>query len=52
MKWTGEVATVAGGNGYAADPAKLDWQKKTRGDPSKRLAFAADRERRLAVIGG
>ncbi|MEO6247145.1 MAG: CRISPR-associated endonuclease Cas1 [Sphingomicrobium sp.] len=42
IKWTGEVATVAGGNGYAADPAKLDWQKETRGNPAKRHAFAAN----------
>jgi CRISPR-associated protein Cas1 len=41
VKWTGEVATVAGGNGYAADPAKLEWQKGTRSDPVKRLSFAA-----------
>ena len=49
VKWTGEVATVAGGNGYAADPAKLDWQKETRGDPSKRLSFAADLIRQKVV---
>ena len=42
IRRTGEVATVAGGNGYAADRAKLDWQKDTRGDPIKRLSFAAD----------
>lgn len=49
VKWTGEVATVAGGNGYAADPAKLDWQKETRGDQSKRLSFAADLIRQKIV---
>ena len=42
VRWTGEVATVAGGNGYAADRGKLDWQRETRGDPSKRHSFAAD----------
>ena len=42
VRWTGEIATVAGGNGYAADRRKLDWQKDTRGDPIKRLSFAAD----------
>ena len=49
VKWTGEVATVAGGNGYAADSAKLDWQKETRGNPSKRLSFAADLIRQKIV---
>ena len=42
VRWTGEVATVAGGNGYAADRGKLDWQRETRSDPVKRLSFAAD----------
>ena len=42
VHWTGEVATVAGGNGYAADRAKLDWQRETLGDPLKRHSFAAD----------
>jgi CRISPR-associated protein Cas1 len=52
VKWTGEVATVAGGNGYAADPAKLEWQKETRGNPKKRLSFAADliRQKVLASL--
>ena len=49
VKWTGEVATVAGGNGYAADPAKVDWQRETRSDPIKRLAFAADLIRQKVV---
>ena len=49
VKWTGEVATVAGGNGYAADGKKLDWQKETRGDSSKRLSFAADLIRQKIV---
>jgi len=49
VKWNGEVATVAGGNGYAADSAKLDWQKETRSDPAKRLSFAADLIRRKLV---
>ena len=41
VRWTGEVATVAGGTGYAADRGKLNWQKETRGDPLKRHSFAA-----------
>lgn len=42
VKWTGEVATVASGTGYAADSAKLRWQQETRADETKRLRFAAD----------
>ena len=42
VKWTGEVATVASGSGYAADRDKLAWQNETRADSAKRLAFAAD----------
>ena len=42
VKWTGEVATVASGTGYAADRDKLAWQNETRADSVKRLAFAAD----------
>lgn len=42
VRWTGEVATVAGGNGYAADRERLDWQQETRNDLSKRLSFAAN----------
>ena len=42
VKWTGEIATVASGTGYAADREKIAWQNETRGDNAKRLAFAAD----------
>lgn len=42
VKWTGQVATVASGTGYAADREKLRWQNETRADETKRLAFAAD----------
>ena len=42
VKWTGEVATVAGGSGYAADRRKVDWQLETRDDKRKRLAYATD----------
>jgi CRISPR-associated endonuclease Cas1 len=42
VKWTGEIATVASGTGYAADREKILWQQKTRADTAKRLAFAAD----------
>ena len=42
VKWTGEVATVASGTGYAANREKLAWQNETRADSAKRLAFAAE----------
>lgn len=42
VKWTGEVATVASGSGYAADREKVEWQRATRADETKRRAFAAD----------
>ena len=42
VKWSGEIATVASGTGYAADREKVAWQNETRGDNAKRLAFAAD----------
>ena len=41
VKWSGEIATVASGTGYAADREKVAWQNETRGDNAKRLAFAA-----------
>ena len=42
IKASGEVVTVASGSGYAADRQKVEWQKATRENPKKRLAFAAD----------
>ena len=41
VTWTGDVAIVASGSGYAADREKVDWQRATRDDEAKRLAFAA-----------
>ena len=51
VKWTVEVATVAGGVG-CFDRDKIEWQRETRADESKRLAFAADliRQKLLASI--
>jgi CRISPR-associated protein Cas1 len=46
IKWTGEIAVAGGGHGYAADPAKVEWQRSTRADHAKRLAFASDLIRR------
>lgn len=52
VKWTGEVATVASGSGYAADRDKVDWQRAIRADDANRLAFAADiiRQKIIASI--
>lgn len=46
IKASGEIATVASGTGYASDREKIEWQKATRADERKRLAFAADLIRR------
>ncbi len=42
IKWTGEVAIVANGTGYASDRAKVDWQIEQRDNDDKRKAFAID----------
>jgi CRISPR-associated endonuclease Cas1 len=42
VKWTGEVASVASGTGFASDPEKVRWQHETRGNEVKRIAFAAE----------
>ncbi len=46
VKWTGEVATVASGNGFASDAAKVRWQNDTRSNQAERIAFAVDLIRR------
>ncbi|WP_456685842.1 CRISPR-associated endonuclease Cas1 [Bradyrhizobium sp. P5_C11_2] len=40
VTWTGDVVTVAGGSGYSADREKVAWQRATRDDEQKRIAFA------------
>lgn len=42
VKWTGEIATVASGSGFASDRAKVDWQHQTRSDETARFAFMSD----------
>jgi CRISPR-associated protein Cas1 len=37
--YRGEVASVIGGDGFAADPERLRWQVETRTDPNRRLEF-------------
>jgi CRISP-associated protein Cas1 len=40
--YQGEVASVIGGSGFAADPERLRWQEQTRNDPARRLEFCCD----------
>lgn len=49
VKWTGEIATVASGTGYAADRAKVQWQNDMRADQARRFAFAADLIRQKVI---
>ena len=42
VKASGEIVTVASGTGYAADRVNVEWQRTTRADEARRLAFAAD----------
>jgi CRISP-associated protein Cas1 len=49
LKSTGEIATVASGTGYAADPEKVKWQQETRADNAKRLSFASEIIRRKLI---
>jgi CRISPR-associated endonuclease Cas1 len=49
VKWTGEVATVASGTGFASDGEKVQWQRETLADETKRIAFAADLIRRKVI---
>ena len=42
VKWTGEVATVASGTGFASDAVKVRWQHDVRAEDKTRIAFAAN----------
>jgi len=42
LTYQGDVETVIGGAGYAADPAKVQCQIETRNDPARRLEFCCD----------
>jgi CRISPR-associated protein Cas1 len=42
VKWTGEVASVTSGTGFAADPIKVRWQHDTRAENECRIEFATD----------
>ena len=50
VKWTGEVATVASGTGYASDREKVQWQRDCHRNENLRAAFTIDLiERKLAA---
>lgn len=50
VKWSGEVATVASGTGYASDRKKVQWQHDCCSDEVKRATFSIDLiERKLAA---
>jgi CRISPR-associated endonuclease Cas1 len=40
--YQGDVASVIGGSGFAADPDRVRWQVETRNDPAKRVEFCCD----------
>jgi len=52
IRFDGRAVTVMGSNGYAADPAKVAWQLKTRDDPKRKLEFAIriTREKLIASL--
>jgi CRISPR-associated endonuclease Cas1 len=41
INWKGEVLSVIGGYGYAADRDKVRWQAETRADNHRRMGFSA-----------
>ncbi|MCP9223806.1 CRISPR-associated endonuclease Cas1 [Erythrobacter sp. LQ02-29] len=43
---SGKIVTVTSGTGFCADSEKVDWQRATKADAAKRLAFSADLIRR------
>jgi CRISPR-associated protein Cas1 len=42
IDWQGNVQSVLANNGYAANPYRLAWQRETRSDPKRRMAFCID----------
>jgi CRISPR-associated endonuclease Cas1 len=40
IDWRGEVVCVASRSGYAANPFRVQWQRETRADPTRRMEFA------------
>ena len=52
IKWTGDVAAVASGTGFASDPLKMRWQHEQNADETKRLSFVIDLIRRKLLASG
>lgn len=42
LNWKGEAVSVLSAVGAVTDPAKLNWQKETRADNARRMAFSTD----------
>ena len=42
IKWDGSIAIAVNAIGYAANQAKVDWQRETRSNPEMQMAFASD----------
>jgi CRISPR-associated protein Cas1 len=42
INWQGNVQSVLANSGYAANPYRVQWQRGTRSDPKRRMAFCID----------
>jgi CRISPR-associated protein Cas1 len=42
ITWQGNVANVLGASGYSANPYRAEWQRETRADHAKRMAWCID----------
>ena len=42
IKWDGSIVIAVNANGYAANQAKVDWQRETRSNREMQMAFASD----------
>lgn len=43
IDWRGNVVCVSSKNGYSANPFRVQWQRETRENPEKRLAFSIEK---------
>ena len=42
IDWQGNAQSVLANNGYATNPYRVQWQRDTRSDPQRRMAFCID----------
>jgi CRISPR-associated protein Cas1 len=42
IDWQGNVQSVLANNSYAANPYRVEWQRETRSDSKRRMAFCID----------